>query len=277
MSNFTDNIKAVPGLTHYYPLTTDARDVVGAQHGVSTGVSFVNGKAIFNGAGSINLGDSPDFSVATKQAMTILVFLTVDDWTGAGASEYVHWAGKGKANAHEWTFRHYVRGGTGEAATRQGRTSFYHFNPAGGLGSGSYYQDPTYPVRERMIVATANMSQIALYVEGQLRDVDLLSDYAIVPKDTASPVMLGTRGDATGSLIGKIRRVAFFDRLLTAAEIYSIYNDRLLPEVEPVVVAPPPPVVVTPPVVVVNEFAATSDIVAKHNALVKVLREKGLI
>jgi hypothetical protein len=214
-------LSGVPGLTHYYPLdaTSGARDLVGGVDGSvkGSGVSFSATGATFTGKGYVELPDNDDFSVATKGGMTVLVDLTVTDWHGAGASEYVHWMGKGVAGAHEWSFRHYVQGGTGEAPARQGRVSFYHFNPAGGLGAGSYVQDPM-STTEHVIEATADLKQIQLAKDGVVRDTDLLSGYSIVPKNTTTPVRIGSRGDGTGFLVGKIRRVAFFDRVLTAAE-----------------------------------------------------------
>lgn len=270
---FLDVLKSIPGLTHYYQLSGDATDMVGSQNGTANGVRFQDGKAVFNGQASINLGDHNDFSVATKGGLSILVFLTIDDWKGAGASEYVHWAGKGKANAHEYTFRHYVKGGTGEASTRTGRCSFYHFNPSGGLGAGSYYQDSNCPTTERVFVGTCNTTTISLAVNGTIRDSDALSGYSIKPQNTTTPLMLGTRGDGTGFLVGKMRRVALWSRVLSAAEIKRIYDSR--DEVnQGDTQAPPPdaPVIDSP-------FLATStnDLLAKHNALVQALDAKGII
>ena len=214
-------LSSVSGLTHYYPLdaASGARDLVGGVNGTvrGTGVTFSDKGATFTGKGYVELPDNDDFSVATKGGLTVLVDLTVDDWHGAGASEYVHWMGKGTAGAHEWTFRHYVQGGTGEASSRQGRVSFYHFNPAGGLGAGSYVQDPM-STTEHVIEATSDMKQIQLLKDGVLRDTDQLSGYSIVPRNTTTPVRIGSRGDNTGFLVGKIRRVAFFNRVLTPSE-----------------------------------------------------------
>lgn len=273
---FFDVISGIPGLVHYYPLATDAKDYVGAQHGVVNGVTFANGRAVFNGAASIDLGDHNDFSVATKGGLSIALFLTIDDWRGKGAAEYVHWAGKGSSGAHEWAFRHYVQGGTGEASTRKGRCSFYHFNASGGLGAGSFWEDSTIPTTERQFVATCDKVATTLYGNGVKKDSDLLSGYKIIPTNTASHAMLGTRGDGSGYLVGKIRRVAIYNRVLTAAEVAKIYAARDQPEVEPPPVVIPPPV--QDPLLVSLEGDVTSmEVAVAHNALVKVLREKGTI
>lgn len=276
---YTDIVKAIPGLKHYYPLATDAQDVVGTQNGSVSGVTFSGGKAVFNGAGAINLGDHNDFSAATTGELSIALFLTIDDWRGKGASEYVHWAGKGKAGGHEWTFRHYVKGGTGEAATRQGRMSFYHFNPAGGLGAGSYFQDGTFPTTERMVVATVKKGgNIQLYVNGALKDTDALSGYSVVPQNTTSPVFLGTRGDGTGLLIGKIRRVGFYNRVLTATEVATLYAHRAQEDTTAPVPVPEP----TPTPTDALKVDLTGDVTAletaqAHNALVDALRARGSV
>jgi len=164
-------------------------------------------------------------------------------------NEYVHWMGKGKAGAHEWTFRYYIDGGGGEAPSRPRRTSFYHFNPAGGLGTGSFFQDPDAAGVERVVGGmvwgnSGNGGSTQMWKNGVVRDTDLLSSYSVNPVNTASPVFLGSRGDGTGFLVGRLRRVAFFNRKLTAAEMKSIYDARALPETEAVVTPPEPP---TPP------------------------------
>lgn len=273
---FIDVVKSIPGLVHYYPLATDARDVVGTQHGTVNGVTFSNGRAVFNGSASIDLGDHNDFSVATKGGLTIALFLQIDDWRGKGASEYVHWAGKGSSGAHEWVFRHYVQGGTGEASTRKGRASFYHFNPQGGLGAGSFWEDGTFPTTERQIVGTCDKTSTTLYGNGVKKDSDLLSGYKVIPQNTVSKMMLGTRGDGSGFLVGKIRRVAVYNRVLTAAEVAKIYAAKDQPEVEPPPVVIPPPV--QDPLLVSLEGDVTSmEVAVAHNALVKALREKDTI
>lgn len=224
--SYLDVVKSIPGLTHYYPLTADAQDVMGGLSGTNNGATFSSMGATFNGKVHIDLGDHGDFSAATTGGLTIALFLTIADWEGAGASEYVHWMGKGEAGRHEWTFRHYVKGGSGEARSRRGRMSFYHFNPEGGLGAGSYHEDGTFPTTERLVTATADMKQTALYVNGQRRGGDLLSSYGITPQTTGSPVRIGTRDTSTGFLIGTVRSVAFWDRVLTDAEIARLWEAR---------------------------------------------------
>lgn len=278
---FTDVIKSIPGLTHYYPLdaTNQAKDVVGTAHGTNHGVTFGADGASFDGTSYISLPDHDDFSVATKGGLSILSFVTVRDWKGAGASEYVHWMGKGKSGAHEWTFRHYVKGGTGEASTRQGRMSFYHYNPPGGLGAGSYYQDSSFPTTERTVIGRCDLTTVSLAVNGSVRDSDALSGYSIKPVNTGTPPCIGSRGDGTGFLVGKIRRVAFFNHVLTPAEIGKIEAARGQAEgsdVEP----PTPPTPTpdpTPDPLLVPPGATKATLITAHNNLVKALRNSNVI
>jgi hypothetical protein len=225
---FADAVRSIQGLTHYYPLdgANQARDVVGTAHGRIKGDVTFDTHARFDGRSHIELPDHNDFSAATTGHLTILVFATIDDWSGAGASEYVHWMGKGVTGAQEWTFRHYVEGGTGEAAARPKRTSFYHFNPAGGLGAGSYFQDPAAAGVERVLLATVDPTSVTLWKDGVKRDSDALSGYSIKPRRTGAPVRLGTRDLSTGFLVGRLRRVAFFNRVLSEPELRKLYDAR---------------------------------------------------
>ena len=248
MASFQDVILKIPGLTHYYPLNEDAKDVVGGVDGIVHGnVKFDGTWARFDGASSIELPDRNEFSAAgtAKKELSILAFQTVDDWTKRSANnEYVHWMGKGRSGAHEWVFRYYIDGGVGEAPARKRRTSFYNFNPSGGLGTGSFFQDSgDGNGTERVICGVVwgnagNSGKTQMWKNGQLRDTDLLSEYDVYPQNTRTPVFLGSRGDNTGFLVGRLRRVAFFNRRLTEAEIKSLYNARDLPETEPAAAEP---------------------------------------
>jgi hypothetical protein len=245
-TSFKEVISAIPGLTHYYPLT-DAygpNDAAKGLNGVNHGATFDDSGAIFDGKSYVQLPDHDDFSAATTGFLTIVAFLTITNWKGAGASEYIHWLGKGKPGGHEYTFRHYVDGGTGEAATRQGRISFYHFNPEGGLGAGSYFQDAE-DKTERVVVGTVDKTNIAIWRDGVQRDTDALSGYSIKPQNTSTQVCLGSRGDSTGFLVGRLRNIVFFNRKLTTAEIKAIYDARSLPVDSTM---PPPPVTPLPSV-----------------------------
>src|SRR5215469_7899695 len=126
----------------------------------------------------IEVPDSPDFSVAATGGLTISVWmrpnvLTFPNEEGDG---YVHWLGKGEAGQHEWTFRMYGADTTApadtkhpEGPTRSGRISFYLFNPDGGLGIGSYFQDGLTAGNWIHVVGAADTMNTYIYRDGVLR------------------------------------------------------------------------------------------------------------
>ena len=59
-------------------------------------------------------------------------------WAETG---YVYWLRKGGSGEQELAFRMYNRDNTSETPPRPNRISVYTFNPEGGLGVGSYFQD----------------------------------------------------------------------------------------------------------------------------------------
>lgn len=178
-------IEAMAGLTHYYPLDkqNEANDIVGGINGESHKAEFTAEGAVFDGWSDIEIPDNDDFSVNNTGELTIVVFQTVKDWRGKGGKgEFINWLGKGQLDQHEWTFRHYVLGGTGEASERPKRTSFYCFNPGGNLGSGAYFQDDDPPMVERMIVAQVNRETVRIWKDGKFRNSEPLSASMLFPK-----------------------------------------------------------------------------------------------
>lgn len=221
------------GAVHHYALdasgTAGSRvcDSIGDADGAVIGdVRFDGDGARFDGASAIELPDRPEFSAASHP-LTVVAVLSVEDWGGGSPYKgYVHWMGKGQRNAQEWAFRHY----TDDApdADRRGRVSFYAFSPNGGLGAGSYFESSLRPTRMVVtgMVTAGDRRLTAIWRDGTLEDRDPLDGYGVVPTDTDSPVLLGTRGDGTGYLVGTLRDVAFFDRALTDSEIAVV--SRLL-------------------------------------------------
>jgi hypothetical protein len=208
---------------HFYALTSDAKDSVGTLHGTATNVTFGSSGAVFPGNGFVELPKSQDFSATKTGGMTIATYLTIDDWkAGGNQSEFCHWFGKGEPGQHEYCGRHYIDGGSGEAAQRQGRVSFYGFNAAGGLGAGSYYQDTSEPKTERLFVFTLDRVNVTLWMNGVKRDSDPLSGYNIKQTYTTAPLRLGTRDKTTGYLKGKLRAFGVWNRVLTDAEISGL-------------------------------------------------------
>ena len=157
---YSEIIKSIPGLVSYMPLDNAhrAKDVVNNVEGkVHGNVRFDAHGAHFDGKSWIEFPDSPHFSPATSKEFTQVHFVTITDWhRQSNNGSYVHYMGKGSAHHHEWTCRYYVDGGGGEAAARKRRTSFYSFNPGGGLGAGSYTQHSTDLHNERMMAGQIN-------------------------------------------------------------------------------------------------------------------------
>jgi hypothetical protein len=140
-------------------------------------------------------------------------------------SGYVHWMGKGVKNQHEWTFRMYSSNNT---EGRDNRTSFYLFNLMGGLGAGSYVQEPVIPGTWYHYVAMVDIStdKIKLYKNGVLRDEDafIKSKYHINPRNGTAPLRIGTR-DFASYFKGAIDNINIYNRILSDSEILQLYHD----------------------------------------------------
>jgi hypothetical protein len=117
---------------------------------------------------------------------------------------------------------------------RPNRISGYAFNPAGGLGAGSYFQDVVRPHRwiHVTLVVNANarssrypMGYTRIYKNGVLRDTDSLADYGIVPRSGSAPLRIGT-GYLQSFFQGAIGDVAFYNHELSAARIRAHYARR---------------------------------------------------
>jgi len=241
-------------LTHYYPLnsSTKARDVIGKLHGVVHGsVKFGAKGAAFTGkAGNyIDLGNNKAFSVAGQKSkgMTIIHAMAVSDWSSKSnqnSEGYVHYMGKGHPSQHEWTCRYYPS----TDKERPKRTSVYHYNLDGHLGTGSYVQDK--PANGAWQVLAAGFDVVTasdsaanfpgangfgnsfpggtfLWKSGKPRDSDGFKAGGggenIRPTRGSAPVTIGCRNDRDSWMKGKIRRVMFFNRKLTTAEVKLIH------------------------------------------------------
>ena len=91
----------------------------------------------------VEIPSSDDFSVSKTGELTVSAWLKPDvlDFPNSEGTGYVHWMGKGDAGQQEWVLRMYSLDNT-ETPPRPNRISFYVFNPQGGLGVGSHFQDP---------------------------------------------------------------------------------------------------------------------------------------
>ncbi|WP_158257532.1 LamG-like jellyroll fold domain-containing protein [Haliangium sp. UPWRP_2] len=246
---------AVPtsGLVGAYTMNGSAADSSGRGHNASTiGVTKTTNRFgapsrayYFNGSTSVmTIPDHEDFSVSTTGYLSISVWVRPEGSSLNGAGEllfadtegsgYVHWMGKGNRSGvngnREWTFRIYS---ADNSEGRHNRMSFYHFSYDGGLGPGSYVQDPV--VRGGWIHLVAIVSKpehkIWWYKNAALRDSDGFGpsdSYPIADADLRNgnaAVKLGSQDDQS-YFKGAIDNLYFYNRKLTAAEITTLYNDR---------------------------------------------------
>jgi hypothetical protein len=235
---FSSGNAAIPitGLTACYLFNGDARDsgpsgINGTVHNaVLTTDRFGKPDCAYqyNGMDSfIELPDNDIFSVSTTGQMSISAWIRPDTlmfpkWESTG---YVHWMGKGQSGVHEWVFRMYNL--TNEE-NRPNRMSFYLFNPAGGLGAGSYAQETVTSGKWMHLVAIANTSSdsITWYKNGVKMDSDPIynGDYKITPRNGTAPVRIGTR-DFASYFKGAIDDIRFYNRALSAGEVLALYNE----------------------------------------------------
>jgi hypothetical protein len=224
------------GLVARYSFNGDANDSSGrGHHGVLHNVTLTsnrlgNGSSAwsFNGMDAyIEVPDHDDFSVATTGQLSISVWMRpgTTRFPRTEGTGYVHWLGKGVAGQHEWACRMYSSDNT---EGRGNRSSFYLFNPSGGLGAGSYVQDPVTAGRwyHHVAVVDVRSDRIKWYKDGVLRDQDpfIDSDYRIRPRNGAAPVRIGTR-DFASFFKGAVDNLYVYNRALSPTEVLQLYQD----------------------------------------------------
>lgn len=295
---YMEVIKAIPGLTHYYPLnsTFQLQDQVGTAHGtngagaaaVTFGSTTVNSTTVdaarFQGAQYFNLPDHNDFSILDtspnpdRYSLHIHMHVIFDNFAGGSGNntEHYHWMGKGATGSTpvEWELRRYRSGGSGQAPDRPLRMSNYAFPSAGGSGAGDYIQPSpdgsdgglwsNMTLAEQVAMRTPGYEVVygafftfdpttgagaggpyPGYCQASFRDrfhilgssgAAHMNAYSVAPHDGTQVVRVGTSDDGRGYLIGRIRRLAFFNRKLTTTELATLANAQSQEETS--VVAP---------------------------------------
>lgn len=213
-------------------------------YGGVTASDFVDtgGALAFNGlTGYLEAPDSPAFSVPTTGVVAYELWMRPDaqDWPStstqsADTDQYTHWFGKGNVasggnpSSHEYIFRYY----NASAPTRPQRISTYAFNLSGGLGAGSYVQEPVANGEWDYYVGILNSDDtslspygtVKLYKNGALRDSDGMgAPYYVVPADGSAPLRIGTQSKLSFADAG-LARVVFWDRAPSAAELIARYR-----------------------------------------------------
>ena len=181
----------------------------------------------FDGRSSfVEVPDSPVFSVSTGGVLSVAAWMKPDTLTFAHTegSGYVYWLGKGEASRQEWVFRMYSQGNT---EGRANRISFYVFDPAGGLGIGSFFEDSVTPGQWIHVVGVIDGQRTNIYKNGVFRDSDVYAG-SIVPQHGAAPLRMGTR-DFHSYFQGGLAGVRVWDRALAAAEIAQLYAANRVP------------------------------------------------
>ncbi|GIP38684.1 hypothetical protein J31TS4_19640 [Paenibacillus sp. J31TS4] len=208
--------------------------LTGSFTGNPSSTKLPNGEpaSAFNGVDQYFTVPDNDYLEVTRTGI-----LTVEAWmrpdvlqfSKSESSGYVHWMGKGEPGQHSWTARMY---NLTNQENRPNRISGYSFNLTGGLGAGSYFQDPVTAgewIHYTLVINTVNTSSAyttgytKLYKNGVLRDQDRLSDYNIIPGNGTAPMRIGTR-DLASFFEGAIGKVALYDYELTPSQLTSHYN-----------------------------------------------------
>ncbi|NED96637.1 LamG domain-containing protein [Phytoactinopolyspora alkaliphila] len=185
--------------------------------------------AVFDGATQyFEVADAPELSPATTGEFTLEAWMRPDtlQFLNQQSSGYVHWMGKGEPGDHEYVARMYSFDNT---ENRPNRISGYLFNAVGGLGAGSYFQDPVKAgdwIHYVLVInATASSEDYPngytkVYRDGVLRDQDDLSirGTVIVPERGDAPFRVGTR-DFGSFFQGAVGKVAVYDTELPAERI----------------------------------------------------------
>ena len=136
--------------------------------------------------------------------------------------DFVYFLGKGNpTTGYEYANRMYS---LNNSAGRPNRISVYQWNPSGGLGSGSYFQDTVSTSQWIMVTDVINMRTmtISIYKNGVRRGTVPLSQYNVIPKTTTSPFNVGTR-NFNSWFQGAVGKVAVFNYLLSDAQIAAHY------------------------------------------------------
>ncbi len=181
----------------------------------------------FNGMNNfVEVPDSRDFSVSTTGGLAVSAWMRPDTLTFASTegSGYVHWMGKGEGAQQEWTFRMYSQA---NSENRENRISFYVFNLAGGLGVGSYFQDPITAGQWIHVVGVADGQSTHIYKNGVLRKSDVYQG-SITTQHGTAPLRMGTR-DFRSYFQGGLAEVRVWNRVLTATEVGDLYALSIVP------------------------------------------------
>jgi Concanavalin A-like lectin/glucanases superfamily len=184
----------------------------------------------------VEIPAAPDLSV-TPSGFTISAWIKPRtlEFTRSEGSGYVYWMGKGDKGRYEWAARMYSHTNR-ENPPRPNRISFYVFNAEGGLGQGSYSEEPVKPGEWIQITASANGTETAIYRNGEYVRCDEYDGPAghgchahperIQATAGDAPLRLGSR-DLNSFFEGGLSQVRIWNRALRSGEAQKVFHGEI--------------------------------------------------
>ncbi len=182
-----------------------------------------NGDAasVFNGANQyLEVSSRDNLSLQHNKALSLEAWIRPDtlQFPNSEGDGYVHWAGKGESSEYEYVCRMYS---LNNSANRPNRISGYAFNPDGGLGSGSYFQDALVAgawIHVGVVIDNRNaFQQVRIFKNGVLRKTTMLNQFDVVPQPGNAPLRIGTR-DMRSFFKGAIGKFAIYNYAVSEAQ-----------------------------------------------------------
>jgi hypothetical protein len=183
----------------------------------------------FDGATQyLEVVSNPRLSIPTTGILSIEAWIAPKtlQFSSEEGSGYVYWLGKGEPSQYEYAGRMYSAANS-EVPSRPNRISGYAFSSNGGLGSGSYFQDPI-SVNEwiyvTLIFNTRNVSPsfptgyCSIFKNGVLRKTTALNQFNIQSNVGSAPLRVGTMSKKS-FFAGAIGKVAVYDYELNHEQI----------------------------------------------------------
>jgi hypothetical protein len=202
---------------------------------------------VFGGTGGyVEIPSHPALSPATTGSLTISAWMRPDtlNFPQSEGSGYVYWLGKGQTSGEsgdqEFALRMYNLDNTREKPPRPNRVSGYLFNPNGGLGVGSYFQDEVAPGIWIHVVFSADGRATSIYRDGAFRRCDQYKPggemrcaghfdpgthepLIIRPQYGRAPLRIGTKDARSSFFAGSVAKVRLWNRALSVDEAANLY------------------------------------------------------
>jgi hypothetical protein len=176
----------------------------------------------------LEVASNPRLSITATGILSIEAWIAPKtlQFSSEEGSGYVYWLGKGESSQYEYAGRMYSAANS-EVPPRPNRISGYAFNRNGGLGSGSYFQDPVSVnewIHVLLIFNTRNISPgfptgyCSIFKNGVLRKTTALNQFNIQSSAGSAPLRVGTM-TRKSFFAGAIGKVAVYDYELNPEQI----------------------------------------------------------